>query len=196
MIHVRIVKDSTQSHSVWYLLLMATFPSVLCGHARRRVYMRGSLMIGLVRVPIQVLLRTWWYLSNLQDTSIDEVVDILRKEFLLIPGINVLGFQSHHLLSGYEIGWQGQTVIAYSSNWLSARCAILAGITFPPIPWPMTIINSKRISLMWLILWDMRSHPKMWWFGHLMRYLDVISWRKSFQVGKITSQGKKCTDNP
>jgi hypothetical protein len=31
------------------------------------------------------------------------VVDILRKEFHLIRGINVLGFQSHHLLSGYEI---------------------------------------------------------------------------------------------
>jgi hypothetical protein len=40
-------------------------PSVLCGCARRRVYVRGSLVIGLVWVPIQVLLRTRWYLSTL-----------------------------------------------------------------------------------------------------------------------------------
>jgi hypothetical protein len=31
-------------------------------------------------------------------------VDILRKEFCLVHGIIVLGFQSHHYLSGYEIG--------------------------------------------------------------------------------------------
>ncbi len=39
-------------------------PSVLCGCARRRVYVPGSLVIGLVWVPIQVLLRTRWYLST------------------------------------------------------------------------------------------------------------------------------------
>jgi hypothetical protein len=32
------------------------------------------------------------------------VVDILRKEFRLVRGVNILGFQSHHYLSGYEIG--------------------------------------------------------------------------------------------
>jgi hypothetical protein len=31
------------------------------------------------------------------------VVDILRKEFRIICSINILGFQSHHSLSGYEI---------------------------------------------------------------------------------------------
>ncbi len=40
-------------------------PSVWGGCARRRVYVRGSLVIGLVWVPIQVLLRTRWYLSTL-----------------------------------------------------------------------------------------------------------------------------------
>ncbi len=40
-------------------------PLVLCGCARRRVYVRGSLVIGLVWVPIQVLLCTQWYLSTL-----------------------------------------------------------------------------------------------------------------------------------
>ncbi len=39
-------------------------PSVLCGCACRRVYVRGSLVIGLVWVPIQVLLCTRWYLST------------------------------------------------------------------------------------------------------------------------------------
>jgi hypothetical protein len=29
-------------------------------------------------------------------------VDILRKEFRLVRGVNVLGFQSHHYLSGYD----------------------------------------------------------------------------------------------
>ncbi len=40
-------------------------PTVLCDCACRRVYVRGSLVIGLVWVPIQVLLRTRWYLSTL-----------------------------------------------------------------------------------------------------------------------------------
>ena len=44
--------ESTRSHSVQYLLLMGAFPSALCGCACRRVYVRGSLTIGLVRVPI------------------------------------------------------------------------------------------------------------------------------------------------
>jgi hypothetical protein len=48
----------------------------------------------------------------------------MRKEFRLVRGIDVLGFQSHHYLSGYEIGLQGPTVVAYSSDWLSASCAI------------------------------------------------------------------------
>ncbi len=39
-------------------------PSVLCGCARRRVYVHGSVVIGLVWVPIQVLLCTRWYLST------------------------------------------------------------------------------------------------------------------------------------
>ncbi len=39
-------------------------PSVLCGCACRRVYVHGSLVIGLVWVPIQVLLCTQWYLST------------------------------------------------------------------------------------------------------------------------------------
>ena len=59
------------------------------------------------------------------------MVDILRKGFRLVRGVNVLGFQSHHYLSGYEIEWRGRTIIAYSSNWLSASHAILAGTTFP-----------------------------------------------------------------
>jgi hypothetical protein len=29
--------------------------------------------------------------------------------------------------------------LAYSSDWLSASRAILAGICFPPMPWPMTV---------------------------------------------------------
>ncbi len=114
------------------------FPSVLCGRACRRVYVRGSLKINLIWVSIQVLLRTRWYLSTSCDTSIDEVVGILHKEFHLVRGVNVLGFQSHHYLSGYEIGWRGRTIVAYSSDWLSGSHSILAGITFPPIAWPMT----------------------------------------------------------
>ncbi len=38
-------------------------PSDLCGCACRRAYVRGSLVIGLVWGPIQVLLCTRWYLS-------------------------------------------------------------------------------------------------------------------------------------
>jgi len=37
----------TISGSVRYLSLMDVFPSALCGCAHRRVYMRGSLMMGL-----------------------------------------------------------------------------------------------------------------------------------------------------
>ena len=44
--------EFTQSHSDQYLLLMEAFPSALCGCASRRVYVSGSLPIGLVRVPI------------------------------------------------------------------------------------------------------------------------------------------------
>ncbi len=40
-------------------------PSVLCGCACRRVYVCGSIVIGLVWVPIQVLLHTCWYLNTL-----------------------------------------------------------------------------------------------------------------------------------
>jgi hypothetical protein len=36
------------SGSVGYLLLMDVFPSALGGCARRRVYVRGSLVMGLV----------------------------------------------------------------------------------------------------------------------------------------------------
>jgi hypothetical protein len=36
------------SGSVQYLLLMDMFPSALGGRARRRVYVRGSLVMGLV----------------------------------------------------------------------------------------------------------------------------------------------------
>jgi hypothetical protein len=36
------------SGSVQYLLLMDVFPSALGGCARRRVYVRGSLVMGLV----------------------------------------------------------------------------------------------------------------------------------------------------
>jgi hypothetical protein len=36
------------SGSVRYLLLMDMFPSALGGRARRRVYVRGSLVMGLV----------------------------------------------------------------------------------------------------------------------------------------------------
>ena len=35
-----------------YLLLMDVFPSTLCGCACRRVYVHGSLTIGLVRAPM------------------------------------------------------------------------------------------------------------------------------------------------
>ncbi len=73
-------------------------------------------------------------------------MDILRKEFHLVCGVNILGVQSHHYLSVYEIGWQGRTIVAYSSNWLSVSCAILAGITFPPIPWPMSDIDSDNLD--------------------------------------------------
>jgi hypothetical protein len=45
--------ESTRSHSDQYLLLMDVFPSTLGGCAcRRGVYVRGSLTIGLKRVPI------------------------------------------------------------------------------------------------------------------------------------------------
>jgi hypothetical protein len=46
------VESSTRSPSDQYLLLMDAFPSALGGCICRRVYGRGSLMIGLVRVPI------------------------------------------------------------------------------------------------------------------------------------------------
>jgi hypothetical protein len=47
-------------------------------------------------------------------------------------------FEPSLVMSGDRIRWR-QTVVAYSSNWLSATSrAILAGICFPPIPWPMT----------------------------------------------------------
>jgi hypothetical protein len=36
------------SGSVRYLLLMDVFPSALGGCARRRVYVRGSLVMGLI----------------------------------------------------------------------------------------------------------------------------------------------------
>ncbi len=39
-------------------------PSVLCGRACKKVYVRGSLMINLVWVSIQVLLRMQRYLST------------------------------------------------------------------------------------------------------------------------------------
>ncbi len=45
-------------------------------------------------------------------------------------------FEPSLVLSGDKIRWR-QTVVAYSSDWLSASCAILAGICIPPIPWPM-----------------------------------------------------------
>ncbi len=61
---------------------------------------------------------------------------------------------------------------------------------------PLYDINSKRTSFMGLFLWDMRSHQKMWLFGHLMRYLDVISWRKQFQIDKLTSKDKKVLTIP
>jgi len=44
--------ESTQSHSDQYLLLMDVFPSTLGGCACTRVYVHGSLTIGLIRVPI------------------------------------------------------------------------------------------------------------------------------------------------
>ena len=51
--HVHCV-ESTRSHSDQYLLLMDAFPSTLGlgGCACRRVYVHGSLTIGLIRVPI------------------------------------------------------------------------------------------------------------------------------------------------
>ena len=52
--------------------------------------------------------------------------------------VDVVGFQSHHLLRGCEIRWW-QTVVAYSSGWLLASRAILARISFPPVPLPMTM---------------------------------------------------------
>jgi hypothetical protein len=45
---------STQSHSDRYLLLMDAFPSALGGCACRRVYVRGSLIIGLVYVRVDL----------------------------------------------------------------------------------------------------------------------------------------------
>ena len=44
------------------------------------------------------------------------------------------------VLSGREIRWR-QTVVSYSSDWLSASRAILARIHFPPITWPLTDID-------------------------------------------------------
>jgi hypothetical protein len=44
--------ESTRSHSDRYLLLMDAFPSALGGCTCWRVYARGSLTIGLLRVPI------------------------------------------------------------------------------------------------------------------------------------------------
>ena len=44
--------ESTQSHCDQYLILMDVFPSALGGCACRRVYVRGSLTIGLIRVTI------------------------------------------------------------------------------------------------------------------------------------------------
>ena len=73
--------------------------------------------------------------------------------------IHILGFSSHQsfsILSGCKIEWQA-CVIAYSCNKFLASRAILAGISIPQIPWPMTptliqfVNNPSRLS-----------YPKKW----------------------------------
>ncbi len=53
--------------------------------------------------------------------------------------IHVHGSLSHQsILSGCKIKWRA-CVVAYSCDKLLASHAILAGISIPPIPWPMTL---------------------------------------------------------
>ena len=64
--------------------------------------------------------------------------------------------ESSLVLSGSKIGWW-QTVVAYSSDWLSASHAILIGIYFPPIPWSM-------------------NHADAWYFHCYDSYIEVVFW--------------------
>ena len=76
-------------------------------------------------------------------------------------------FEPSLILSGDKIRWQ-QTIVAYSSDWLSASCAILAGTCFPPISWPMTLspttktLRVKSCGKKPLVL---GKHLPAWWVG-------------------------------
>ncbi len=84
--------------------------------------------------------------DSIYDTSIIEVADIpygnspyyvaYTRTWIFEPSVN---------LSGCKIKWQA-CVVAYSCNKLLASCTILAGISIPSIPWPMTVRLTFTIS--------------------------------------------------
>ncbi len=121
------------------LMWWRNMPSLLIGSVSTRVYVRdatdGWIFLRsyldfpmCVRVPmiVSTILQSsrWWIFR----------VGIPHTTWR----IHVLGSSSHQsILSGCKIEWWA-CVVAYSCDKLLASCAILAGISIPPIPWPMT----------------------------------------------------------
>jgi hypothetical protein len=70
-------------------------------------------------------------------------------------------FEPSLILSGDKIRWQ-QTVVAHSSDWLSASCAILAGICFLPIPWPMTDVAQSCLHYDTSYLANLKTWHASW----------------------------------
>ncbi len=77
-------------------------------------------------------------------------------------------FEPSVYLSGCEIEWWA-CVVAYSCDELLASCAILAGISIPPIPWPTAypVIGMKRAITM----------ESFWYSKHFLQMrLDFCLW--------------------
>ena len=75
---------------------------------------------------------------------------------------NSILYEPSLVLSGDKIRWR-QTVVAYSSNWFSASRAILAGICFPPKPWPMTDRVRQDGGALHKILVTLKHHKGYFW---------------------------------
>ncbi len=110
---------------VWESTCMAHWRSVLYAILSRFYYVRvDSRSILVTRKILQSM--SWWMFY----------VGIPYNTWRLGTWI----FEPSLVLSGDKIRWR-QTVVAYSSDWLSVSGAILAGICFPPIPWPMITLQ-------------------------------------------------------